>query len=318
MLQLARFTSRKLKHVPTVESAAATRVQRGCIVMKRNTFLAFISPSVTMILLLMVLPLVTAIWLGFNFITFRTLNTPQWIGLQNYAEVLSDPDFWAAMRFTLLYIAITVPAQILIGFLVASLLDKVNRFRGIYIAASLLPFIVTPIVGTLMFRNMFDRSGLYTFLLRQIFDYRFTMTGDTVRALIMLHGIWYSTPFAMITLFAGLQSLPQETLEAATVDGANSLQKTWYIVIPHLRSLLVFISLIAIMDGYRTFDSIFVLTKQNPLFKADTLMYYNFKVALGFGQLGKANAMAVLTVIGIFIVLIPFLITTYRQQTEER
>lgn len=286
--------------------------------MKRNTFFAFVSPSLTMMLLLMVLPLVTAIWLGFNFITFRNLNTPQWIGLQNYIEVLSDREFWASLRFTLLYIVLTVPAQIVIGFLVASLLDQVHRFRGIYIAASLLPFIVTPIVGTLMFRNMFDRSGLYTYLLREVLEYRMAMTPTTVKALIMLHGIWYSTPFAMITLFAGLQSLPQEMLEAAKVDGANTLQRTWYVVIPHLRSLLVFISLVAIMDSYRVFDSIFVLTKQNPLFKADTIMFYNFKMALGFGQLGKANAMAVLTVVGIFIVLIPFLITTYRQQTEER
>ena len=96
------------------------------------------------------------------------------------------------------------------------------------------------------------------------------------------------------------------------------MQKIWYVVLPHLRSLFVFIALIGIMDAYRVFDSIYVLTKQNPLFKADTVMYYNFKVALSFGQFGKANAMAMLTVIGIFVVLIPFLVTTYRQQTEER
>jgi len=286
--------------------------------MKRRTFLAFVSPSVAIMLFLMVLPLVTAIWLGFNFITFKNLATPQWVGLENYTEVLSDPAFWASLRFTLLYIVITVPCQILIGFCIALLLDQVTRFRGIYIAASLLPFIVTPIVGTLMFRNVFDRSGLYTYLLRLIFDYKLTMNTATVPILIMLHGIWYSTPFAMITLFAGLQSLPQEPMEAATVDGASTLQKIWYVVLPHMRSLFVFIALIGIMDAYRVFDSIYVLTKQNPLFRADTIMYYNFKVALSFGQLGKANAMAMLTVIGIFVVLIPFLITTYRQQTEER
>jgi len=286
--------------------------------MKRRTFLAFVSPSVAIMLLLMVLPLVTAIWLGFNFITFKNLAMPQWVGLENYTEVLSDPAFWASLRFTLLYIVITVPCQILIGFCIALLLDQVTRFRGVYIAASLLPFIVTPIVGTLMFRNVFDRSGLYTYLLRLIFDYKLTMNTATVPILIMLHGIWYSTPFAMITLFAGLQSLPQEPMEAATVDGASTLQKIWYVVLPHMRSLFVFIALIGIMDAYRVFDSIYVLTKQNPLFRADTIMYYNFKVALSFGQLGKANAMAMLTVIGIFVVLIPFLITTYRQQTEER
>ena len=286
--------------------------------MSRRTFFAFVSPSVIIMLLLMVLPLVTAIWLGFNFITFKNLATPQWVGLENYTEVLSDPEFWASLRFTVLYIVITVPLVILIGFFIALLLDQVTKFRGVFIAASLLPFIVTPVVGTLMFRNVFDRTGLYTYLLRILFDYKLTMNPETVPLLIMLHGIWYSTPFAMITLFAGLQSLPQEPVEAATVDGANLVQKIWYVVIPHLRSLFIFIALIGIMDAYRVFDSIYVLTKQNPLFKADTVMYYNFKMALSFGQLGKANAMSILTVIGIFVVLIPFLVITYRQQTEER
>jgi len=286
--------------------------------MSRRTFFAFVSPSVIIMLLLMVLPLMTAIWLGFNFITFKNLATPQWVGLENYIEVLSDPEFWASLRFTVLYIVITVPLVILIGFFIALLLDQVTKFRGVFIAASLLPFIVTPVVGTLMFRNVFDRTGLYTYLLRILFDYKLTMNTETVPLLIMLHGIWYSTPFAMITLFAGLQSLPQEPVEAATVDGANLVQKIWYVVIPHLRSLFIFIALIGIMDAYRVFDSIYVLTKQNPLFKADTVMYYNFKMALSFGQLGKANAMSILTVIGIFVVLIPFLVITYRQQTEER
>ena len=286
--------------------------------MSRRTFFAFVSPSVIIMLLLMVLPLVTAVWLGFNFITFKNLATPQWVGLENYIEVLSDPEFWASLRFTVLYIVITVPLVILIGFFIALLLDQVTKYRGVFIAASLLPFIVTPVVGTLMFRNVFDRTGLYTYLLRILFDYKLTMNPETVPLLIMLHGIWYSTPFAMITLFAGLQSLPQEPVEAATVDGANLFQKIWYVVIPHLRSLFIFIALISIMDAYRVFDSIYVLTKQNPLFKADTVMYYNFKMALSFGQLGKANAMSILTVIGIFVVLIPFLVTTYRQQTEER
>ena len=238
--------------------------------------------------------------------------------MENYIEVLSDPEFWASLRFTVLYIVVTVPLVILIGFFIALLMDQVTKYRGVFIAASLLPFIVTPVVGTLMFRNVFDRTGLYTYLLRILFDYKLTMNPETVPILIMLHGIWYSTPFAMITLFAGLQSLPQEPVEAATVDGANLFQKIWYVVIPHLRSLFIFIALISIMDAYRVFDSIYVLTKQNPLFKADTVMYYNFKMALSFGQLGKANAMSILTVIGIFVVLIPFLVTTYRQQTEER
>ena len=286
--------------------------------MKRKVFLWFTGPSIVIMLGLMILPLVAAIFLGFNYITYRNLNEPQWVGLQNYVEVLGDPEFWDAMGFTLLYIVITVPASIVIGFAVALMLDQVTRFRGIFIAGMLLPFIVTPVVGTLMFRNLFDRWGLYTYLLRELFDYKLIMTSKTVPALIMLHGVWSVMPWPMIVLFAGLQTLPKEPIEAALVDGATWLQRLWYVVIPHLRSLFVFIGLISVMDAYRVFDSIFVLTRQNPIFNAETIMYYNYQVALSYGRLGKANALSIITVIAIFVVLIPFLVTTYREQVEER
>jgi ABC-type sugar transport system permease subunit len=102
------------------------------------------------------------------------------------------------------------------------------------------------------------------------------------------------------------------------MDGATRIQKIRYIILPHVRSLTVFILLIAIMDAYRIFDSIFVLTEMNPIYKANTIMTYTFQTAVTVQNLGKANAMAVLTVLGIMIVLIPNLINTYREQMEDR
>ena len=268
-------------------------------------------------LALMTLPLLASIVLGMHFITFRNLDAPVWIGFQNYMDVLNDAEFWDSLEFTLLFIAATVPTRIVLGLIFALLLDQVKRFRGIFIAAALVPFVLTPVVGTLIFRDMFDRGGLYWYWMQQVFDYRLFMNSTTVPLLIIFHNIWTATPFAMIVLFAGLQTLPPEALEAARVDGASWLRQLWHVAIPHMRSLFVFIALISIMDSYRVFDSVFVLTQQNPIFDAETIMYYNFQVALSFGRLGKANAMSVLTVIGIFVVLIPFLIMTYREQLED-
>ena len=285
--------------------------------MKRGTFTFFVGPSVFVMLALMTLPLLASIVLGLHFITFRNLDAPQWIGLQNYQEVLADPEFWDSLEFTLIFIAITVPLRIVLGLMFALLLDQITKWRGVFIAAALVPFVMTPVVGTLIFRDMFDRGGPYWYWMQQLFDYRLFMNSTTVPLLIIFHSIWTATPFAMIVLFAGLQTLPQESLEAAKVDGATWLRQLWHVAIPHLRSLFIFIGLISIMDAYRVFDSVFVLTQQNPIFDAETIMYYNFQVAMSFGRLGKANAMSVLTVIGIFVVLIPFLVMTYREQTEE-
>ena len=285
--------------------------------MKKGTFAFFVGPSVFIMLALMTVPLLASIVLGLHFITFRNLDAPQWIGLQNYQQVLADPEFWDSLEFTIVFIAITVPLRILLGLLFALLLDQIRRFRGVFVAAALVPFVMTPVVGTLIFRDMFDRGGPYWYWMQQLFDYRLFMNSTTVPLLIIFHSIWTATPFAMIVLFAGLQTLPQESLEAARVDGASWLRQLWHVAIPHLRSLFIFIALISIMDAYRVFDSVFVLTQQNPIYDAETIMYYNFQVAMSFGRLGKANAMSVLTVIGIFVVLIPFLALTYREQTEE-
>jgi ABC-type sugar transport system permease subunit len=253
-------------------------------------------------------------------ISLRDVNNPIWIGLDNYASMLGDAGFWNALGFTLIYIAVTVPAHIALGLIIALLLDQVRNFRGIYLAGTLLPFIVTPIVGTLVFRQTFDRYGLYPYLLEKIFGIEFNFFATSnIMVLVFLHAIWYITPFAVVTLFAGLQTVPEEPLEAARVDGANWMQRLWFVVLPHLRTLFIFIALVSIMDGYRVFDSIFVLTKQNPIYtNVETLMYYNYQIAIQFQDLGRANAMSVLTVLGIFVILIPFLYMTYKQQMEAR
>ncbi len=287
--------------------------------MKRKTFFQFASPSIIIMMLLMVIPLIMAIWLGMNYITYNNITSPQFVGLKNFIEVLEDPVFWRSFRFTGLYMIVVVPMQIIVGFTVAILLDQVSKFsRGIYLSIFLLPFIIVPIVGTLMFKQLFEPSGLLRWAYQTIFDTKFLYTEITVKALILFHGVWLATPFALVTYFAGLQTLPIDQIEAASIDGASRWQKIRYIVIPHVRSLTIFILLISLMDAYRIFDSIFVLTRMNPIYKADTLMTYTFKTAMTVQRLGKADAMAVLTVVGVMIILIPNLIQTYKEQMRER
>lgn len=287
--------------------------------MKRATFFRFAAPSIFMMSALMLVPLIMAIWLGTQYMTFNNILEPQFVGLRNYVEVIEDPQFWRSFRFTLLYMAIAIPAQIAIGFSMALLLDQVSKFsRGIYLSIFLLPFIIVPIVGTLMFKQLFEPSGLFTWLYQTIFDTKFRFTETSVKTLIILYGIWYVTPFALVTYFAGLQTLSQDLLEAASIDGANLWQKITRIIIPHVRTLTIMILLISLMDSYRIFDSVFVLSEMNPIYKADTIMTYNFDVAVTVQRLGKANGMSILTIFGIMIILIPNIIQSYKEQVEER
>jgi multiple sugar transport system permease protein len=178
--------------------------------------------------------------------------------------------------------------------------------------------VIVPVVGTMMFRLLFVPSGIAAWLYQEILKQPFIFTEVSVKILIILNTIWTTTPFPFIVMYAGLQNLSQEQMEAALMDGANRWQQIRYIIIPHLSSLLVFLGLISIMDAYRVFDSIFVLTQLNPIYKADSVMLYIFRTAMTVHQLGLANAMSILTVIMILIVLIPLLVRTYREQIEER
>lgn len=287
--------------------------------MDRRTFAGFTIPSVFIMVMLMAVPLITTVYLSFNRIFLRDLNDRQWIGFENYTEVLSDPAFWDAFKLTILFVAIVVPAHLVLGFGLATLLDRVKRGRSFYMAALLLPFIVTPVVGTLMVRDLFDRGGLLAWLWNLATGETFVIDAGNITWILILHGIWATTPFVVITLFAGMQTLPPERLEASEIDGAGFWAKQRFIVIPHLRSLIVFILLISIMDSYRVFDSSFVFG-QSVGESANTLTVYNFEVAFRgqLGRVGKGNAVAVLTMIGMFVALIPFLRKSYVEQIAER
>lgn len=287
--------------------------------MKRKTFYWFTGPSIILMVSLMIIPLIMAIWLGLNYVTYRNMNAPEFIGLENYLAILGDPRFWQSFRFTLLIIVIVTPAEMILGFFIALLLDQTNkRVRGIFIALLLTTYVTVPVVSGLMFRQLFEPNSLGAWIIQEILGSRFVLTESSVKAMIMFYGIWRDTPFTIIIIFAGLQTLSIEQLEASQIDGANRWQQLRHITLAHLQPLLVLIAMIVIMDKYRIFDAILVLTKMNPVYRADTLMLYNWRIAIEVQRLGKANAMSVLTVIGILLVLVPFLYRTYGAQREER
>ena len=285
--------------------------------MKLRSFLYFSSPSILLMFGLMLVPLILAIWLGFHRFSYEgTLN---WVGIQNYREIISDESFWASLQFTLIYTFITLPAQLILGLAVALGINRIKTkwLRGTVISASLLPFIVTPVVGTLVFAWLFRDFGFVSYLLELLgLKVHWFASQTAARSLLILHSIWHVTPFAIIVFFAGLQSVPQDSLEAAIVDGAGAWQRLIYVVIPHLQSLVIFVTIISLMDAYRIFDPIVVMTKGSH--GTESLQFYNYRIAILQDSVAKGSSVALLTLVGIFILLVPFLYMTYKEQTAER
>ncbi|MCZ4312143.1 sugar ABC transporter permease [Comamonadaceae bacterium G21597-S1] len=271
----------------------------------------------------------------------RALQTCEFVGLDYYRKVLgldasqdaataaqppdaggapaaaagdaADNEFLGALTFTMIYTFTTLPFVLVIGFLLALGVNNVTtRLRGMFITASLLPFIITPVVAALSIKWLFRDNGLVPYLLSNFGIEVFWMAQAwSARLLIIVYGIWHVVPFAFIVLYAGLQSVPQDALEAATIDGATRWQKLRYVTVPHLMPLIVFITLIHLMDAYRVFEPVIVLT-QGAF--TTSVQYLTYHILLLENNPYKASAAAVLTLAGIVVLLIPLLVRTWREQ----
>jgi multiple sugar transport system permease protein len=225
----------------------------------------------------------------------------------------ADNEFLGALKFTMIYTFATLPFVLIIGFLLALAVNgATQRLKGMFITASLLPFIITPVVAALSIKWLFRDNGLVPYLLSQFGIQVFWMAQAwSARLLIIVYGIWHVVPFAFIVLYAGLQSVPQDALEAATIDGATRWQKLRFVTVPHLMPLFVFITLIHLMDAYRVFEPVIVLTQGAFTTSVQYLTYY---ILLLENNPYKASAAAVLTLVGILVLLIPLLVKTWREQ----
>ena len=265
-------------------------------------------------------------WVGLDY--YRTvlgLGTPAAIaapastapgGAARATAAADEPtEFFSALRFTLLYTAATTPFVLGGGLLLALAMNRVTeKLKAVFIAASLLPFIITPVVGALAIKWLFRDNGLVPYLLAAVGVQVFWMAQAwSAQLLIILYGIWHVLPFAFIVFYAGLQGVPQDALEAATIDGATSWQKLRYVKLPHLMPLVVFVLMMHLMDAYRVFEPVMVLT-QGAF--TTSVQYLTYHVLLQEDNPYKASAASVLTIIGIALLLIPLLRKTWREQRQ--
>jgi multiple sugar transport system permease protein len=229
-------------------------------------------------------------------------------------RLVTNVAFWGALEFTLIYTLVTTPLVLALGFLVAVGVNSLTGpLKGPVIFASLLPFIVTPVVGSLSIKWLFLDNAVITAALQSLGFGKIYFLKDsfTIRSLIILVGVWKATPFAFIVLYAGLQTVAQEHLEAAVIDGATRWQRMTNVIIPHLSPLFLFIALIHLMDSYRVFEPILVFSGGQG---ANSLQYLTFAILNDEQNFHKAAAAALLTILGILVLLVPLIVRTYRDQ----
>jgi multiple sugar transport system permease protein len=251
-----------------------------------------------------------------NHLALSTIGT-LWSEAEGFGDFLGklmNLPLYGALAFTLTYTAIVTPGAIILGFVIALAVNALPRLmRGPMIFVSLLPMIVTPLVGALILFWMVDARGILGAAIQSLSgDPSLSVKASTPLTWIMLmvYGIWSSAPFAFVVYYAGLQTVPQDTLESAMIDGASRWERIRHVVIPHLLPLTTFMALIKIMDNFRVFEPI---VSFNAGAHAQSLSYFIYSDLGGETRLlSSAAATSVLTILGVCILLSPVLVRTWR------
>ena len=204
--------------------------------------------------------------------------------------------------------------MLILGFLIALAVNNINqKLRGVVIFFSLLPMIVTPLIGSIILFWMIDSRGIIGTLIQWMFNDPFlSLKASTLLTWIMLlvYGVWHAIPFSFIVFYAGLQTVPKDQIESARIDGASKFQEIIYITLPHLMPLITFVTLIQLMDNFRVFEPIVGF---NAEAHATSLSWIIFNDLGGeTRQLSSAASSSILTILGVSILLLPILIRTWK------
>jgi multiple sugar transport system permease protein len=261
----------------------------------------YILPSGLFLLIVLGFPIIYSIFMSFQKYTLETLVSRQteFIWFKNYSDVLNDPAFMNALQHSLVFTIASIFFQFTFGLGLAILFNKVfplsNMLRGLLLSGWQIPSVVT---GTL-FLFLFNLDyGLINFVLTSLRvisePIGWIVKSDTALPAVIIANIWLGIPFNLILLSAGVSGLPEDVYEAATVDGANGLQKLIYITIPLLKSTILAVLMLGFIYTLRVFDLIWIITKGGPGSATEVLPTFAYRLSFINFNFGRSSAVSVI------------------------
>lgn len=269
------------------------------------TTLTFLLPWIITFSLFSAFPIIFS--LSISFTDYSGLNPSfNFVGLENFIELFSDEIFLIALRNTAIFVVGTIPFTTTIALLLAVLINsKVVKLKGLFKAGFFLPSVMSMVVIATIWRYMYSADGIINTVL-QTFGIEKT-TGwlaspDTALSSIMIMNIWAAIGYYTIIFLAGLQSIPEQLYESASIDGASSIKKFFNITLPLIRPTLFFVIAINTIRSFQIFSEIFTMTQGEPLNSTQTIVHYLYIKGFRQFEMGYASAMAYVLVVIIMIV----------------
>ncbi|MEK7433769.1 MAG: sugar ABC transporter permease [Cyanobacteriota bacterium] len=255
--------------------------------------LIFLLPSVLGIMLFNLIPTVTSFYLSFT--KWNLLGTPKFIGIGNYTGLFEDPLFFKVLFQTLYFVFASVILEIIISLLIATALNSIVKFKSLYRTIYFLPVVSSMVAVAILWNWIFDPAyGLLNYILSFVGINPIFWLSDPTWALpsMIIVSVWKNLGYSVVLFLSGLQTLPQDCLEAASVDGATKPQTFYKVVIPLLSPTIFLVTIMSFINSFQTFDSVYILTAGGPENSTNIMVYWLYKNAFEFYNMGKASAIA--------------------------
>ncbi|MEV6864300.1 sugar ABC transporter permease [Streptosporangium subroseum] len=285
-----------------------------------------IAPTLAGTAYLLVYPLVRSVVISFQHFRLGELirGGAAFVGFDNYAEVLGGAEFWTVVRRTLVWTAVNVVLITLISTLVALMLPRLGRWMRLAVMSGMVLTWATPVLAaTTIFQWLFQsRLGVVNWLLVTLGfdsfkDYTWFADGDSTFAILVALVVWQSVPFAALTLYAGLTTVPAELYESARIDGASGWQIFRSVTFPILRPLFGLIASLEVIWVFKCFAQIWAISKGGPDEATTTLPVYAFQIAQSLHKYDLGSAVSTLTVLILIAVLITHLRRMLKHEGEQ-
>lgn len=254
-------------------------------------------------------PIIKLFYMSFFEWDFKNALGQSFIGMGNYREVAGDVYFRTAFVNTILYTLITVPGQMVIGFLIALLISQVTKFKVGYRVLYYLPVVTSWVIASLVFKYVFNTEGLLNYFLVNIAH----VAGKNVRwldtrwgglAVAMLLGIWKGIGWNMVVFLAALQTVSQDLYEAAEVDGAGPVRKLFAVTLPGIRGTILFALVMLTIGGFNVFTSVKMITGGEPAHRTDVVLTWMYYKAFSAGKFGYSAALSFLITLALAVLAV--------------
>ena len=264
--------------------------------------LLFIAPASLGLLVFLVWPLLTGLY--YSFTEYTTLTPPQWVGLDNYSRLLTDPVFWNSLKVTVWYVILNIGIQTIVALVIAVLMQRLTQstvLRSLVLA----PYLVSNVVAAIVFLWILDTQlGIVNIFLQWIgFDPISFWANETwVIPTVALVNVWRHMGYTALLLFAGLQSIPAHLYEAARTEGAGEIAMFRRITLPLLRPILALVLIMTIIGSFQVFDTISVTTQGGPADASKVLQMYIYENAFAQYEFGYASALSVALLVILMVI----------------